>query len=155
MTDESTRTGLAKGHEHTTATKPSHRKKGLCIVLALWIWISHSCFPANNPCKSHDNDHQGGERFSHDQFTIRQKETWFLSDFDSLHFAEYISISPHGIDCKQSWCNNYCLHWWISVMILQRKGELYKHYIESYPTTGYKFFFFFFPIVILVYLNTA
>ncbi len=24
-------------------------------------------------------------------------------DFDCLHFAQYILISPHGIDCKQSW----------------------------------------------------
>ncbi len=25
-------------------------------------------------------------------------------DFAFLHFAQYISISPHGIDCKQTWC---------------------------------------------------
>ncbi len=25
-------------------------------------------------------------------------------DFDCLHFAQYILISPHGIDCKQTWC---------------------------------------------------
>ncbi len=25
-------------------------------------------------------------------------------DFDYLHFAQYILISPHGIDCKQTWC---------------------------------------------------
>ncbi len=31
-------------------------------------------------------------------------------DFDCLHFAQYISISPHGIDCKQTWCKKiYCM----------------------------------------------
>ncbi len=25
-------------------------------------------------------------------------------DFDCLHFAQYILISPQGIDCKQTWC---------------------------------------------------
>ncbi len=29
-----------------------------------------------------------------------------LRNFDCLHFAEYILISPHGIDCKQTWCKN-------------------------------------------------
>ncbi len=33
-----------------------------------------------------------------------------LWDFDCLHFAQYISISPHGIDCKQTWCKKiYCM----------------------------------------------
>ncbi len=26
-----------------------------------------------------------------------------LGDFDCLHFAQYILISPHGIDGKQTW----------------------------------------------------
>ncbi len=49
-------------------------------------------------------------RFSHDLITLRQKERWTniklwnLCEFDCLHFAQYISISPHGIDCKQTWC---------------------------------------------------
>ncbi len=31
-------------------------------------------------------------------------------DFDYLHFAQYISISPHGIDCKQTWCKKiHCM----------------------------------------------
>ncbi len=33
-----------------------------------------------------------------------------LWDFDCLHFAQYIWISPHGIDCKQTWCKRiYCM----------------------------------------------
>ncbi len=31
-------------------------------------------------------------------------------DFDCLRFDQYISISPHGIDCKQTWCKKiYCM----------------------------------------------
>ncbi len=31
-------------------------------------------------------------------------------DFDCLHFTQYISISPHGSDCKQTWCKKiYCM----------------------------------------------
>ncbi len=28
---------------------------------------------------------------------------WDLCEFDCLHFAQYISMSPHGIGCKQTW----------------------------------------------------
>ncbi len=48
-------------------------------------------------------------RFSHDRITLKQKETehkvvWLVWEFDCLHFAQYISMSPHGIGCKQTWC---------------------------------------------------
>ncbi len=48
-------------------------------------------------------------RFSHDLITVRKgkHEHRIVSpvwDFDCLHFAQYVSISPHGIGCKQTWC---------------------------------------------------
>ncbi len=34
-----------------------------------------------------------------------------LWDFACLHFAQYILISQHGIDCKQTWCKPiYCMN---------------------------------------------
>ncbi len=51
-------------------------------------------------------------RFGHVLTTSRQKEfkreynaVRLVWDFDCLHVAQYISISPDGIDCKQTWCN--------------------------------------------------
>ncbi len=37
-------------------------------------------------------------------FMTWHKVVRFVWEFDCLHFAQYISIRPHGIDCKQTWC---------------------------------------------------
>ncbi len=38
---------------------------------------------------------------------IKLRLVW---DFDCLHFAQYISISPNCINCKQTWCKKiYCM----------------------------------------------
>ncbi len=46
--------------------------------------------------------------FRHDLITLRQKKrehkvVRLVLEFDCLHYAQYISIRPNGIDCKQSW----------------------------------------------------
>ncbi len=44
-------------------------------------------------------------------------------DFDCLHFAQYISISPHGIDCKQTWYKKiYCMDRvsWLKPLIMEQ-----------------------------------
>ncbi len=52
--------------------------------------------------------------FSHDLFTLKDKRKCehkvvrLVWEFDCLHFAKYISIWPHGIDCKQTW-SCWCL----------------------------------------------
>ncbi len=34
----------------------------------------------------------------------KHKVARLVWEFDCLHFAQYILISLHGIDCKQTWC---------------------------------------------------
>ncbi len=50
-------------------------------------------------------------------------------DFNCLHFALYISISQHGIDCKHTWCKRiYCMKEpadWITY-----KNQKYYKYIH-------------------------
>ncbi len=49
-------------------------------------------------------------------------------DLDFLHFAQYISISPHGIDCKQTWCKKiYCMD-----RVSWLKPLMFEHCIISY-----------------------
>ncbi len=56
-----------------------------------------------HPCKSHDNDHQLADLVMKREHKV-VRLGW---EFDCLHFAQHISIRPHGIGCKQSqqtWC---------------------------------------------------
>ncbi len=49
-------------------------------------------------------------RFSHVTWLPEHKRKWehkvvrLMWDFDCLRFAQYISMGPHGIGCKQTWC---------------------------------------------------
>ncbi len=58
-------------------------------------------------CKSHDRAHQWThlvmtwlpwDKRKREHIVVRL--AW---EFDCLHFAQYIWISPHGIGCKQTW----------------------------------------------------
>ncbi len=59
-------------------------------------------------CESHDHDHQWKDYamvwLLYDKRKREHKVTRLVWDFDCLHFAQYILISPHGIDCKKNWC---------------------------------------------------
>ncbi len=59
-------------------------------------------------CESHDHDHQWTDYamvwLPQDKRKHENKVARLMWDFDCLHFAQYILISPHGIDCKQTWC---------------------------------------------------
>ncbi len=58
-------------------------------------------------CKSHDHDHQWTDMPLSDCLKTKGNVNIKLRDLcetDCLHFAPDILISPHGIDCKQSWC---------------------------------------------------
>ncbi len=59
-------------------------------------------------CKSHDLDHQWTDYamvwLPQNKRKRENKVARLVWDFDCLHFAQYILISPHVIDCKQSWC---------------------------------------------------
>ncbi len=47
-----------------------------------------------------------GQIMSWSDYLKTKENVW---DFDCLHFAQYISISPHAIDCKQTWCKKIYL----------------------------------------------
>ncbi len=69
-------------------------------------WINQS-WP-QQACESHDHDHQWTDYamvwLPQDKRKLENKVARHVWDFDCLHFAQYILISPHGIDCKQTWC---------------------------------------------------
>ncbi len=51
---------------------------------------------------------QSGGVFSHENILEgckrkrEHKVGWLVWEFDCLHFTLYISMRPHGIDCKQT-----------------------------------------------------
>ncbi len=59
-------------------------------------------------CESHDHDHQCTDYamvwLPQGKRKRENKVARLVWDFDCLHFAQYILISPYGIDCKQTWC---------------------------------------------------
>ncbi len=59
-------------------------------------------------CKSHDHEHQWANLVMTwlplDKSKREHKVVRIVRDLDCLHFAQYISISPHGTDCNQTWC---------------------------------------------------
>ncbi len=61
-----------------------------------------------HPCKSHNHGHQWADFImtwlSQDKRKCEHKVVRLVWDHEYLHFAQCISISPHGIDCKQTWC---------------------------------------------------
>ncbi len=60
------------------------------------------------PCKSHDHDHQGADLvmtwLAQEKKKRQQKVVRLVWEFDWLHFAQYITIRSHDIDCKPIWC---------------------------------------------------
>ncbi len=61
-----------------------------------------------HPCKSHGRLPPLG-RFSHGLITSRKRKREhkvlrLVWEFHCLHFVQFISMSPHGIGCKQTWC---------------------------------------------------
>ncbi len=74
-----------------------------------------------------------------------------LWDFDCLHFAQYILISPHGIDCKQTWCKKIYhmdrVSWLKPLLSICSTGR---------PETSIDCLFYWsiFPIIYYVYLHT-
>ncbi len=69
--------------------------------------------------KSHDHDHQRSDVgliwLHQDERKHEHKVVRLVWDFDCLHIAQYISKSPHGIGCKQTWCKKiyhmYIISW--------------------------------------------
>ncbi len=51
-----------------------------------------------------DSPHLGLVWLPYDKRKCEQKVARLVWYFDCLHFAQYILISPHGIDCKQTRC---------------------------------------------------
>ncbi len=56
-----------------------------------WPWPPVSRFSHDLIIPSHKKEHE-------------HKVVRLLWELDWLHFAQYISIRPHGIDCTQTWC---------------------------------------------------
>ncbi len=74
-------------------------------------WYHHtptSCSYHVHPCKSHDHDHQWAYLvmtwLPQNKRNRGHKVLRLVWEFDCLHFAQYISIRPHGIDSKHTWC---------------------------------------------------
>ncbi len=78
-------------------------------------------------CESHDHDHQWTDYamvwLPQDKRKHENKVGRLVWDFDFLHFAQFILISPHGIDCKQTWCKK---------IYHMDRGRWLKHLCISY-----------------------
>ncbi len=71
-----------------------------------WCNILFKQRETSQACESHDQ-WPPVDRLCHGLIDKRKRENKvarLVWDFDCLHFAQYILISPHGIDCKQNWC---------------------------------------------------
>ncbi len=70
--------------------------------------ISMQTLDHTHPCKSHDHDYKWADwvmtLFPWEKRKCEHKVVILMWDFDCLYFAQYISISPHDIGCKQPWC---------------------------------------------------
>ncbi len=76
-----------------------------------------------------------------DNRKCEHKVVRLLWDFDCLHFAQYITIGPHDIYCKQAWCK--VIHhmdrvsWLTTVIIICYNAHITTQYTKLVNCTGY------------------
>ncbi len=91
---------------------PSHANRSEDYTACIWQTFNKSTFTPIQITWPHD--------YLKKKANVNIK-LWDLHETDYLQFAQYISTSPHGIGCKQSWCNKiYHMNsatWFESVII--------------------------------------
>ncbi len=77
------------------------------MEVCLTIAESKMCKRHIHPNKSHDYDYQGTNIamtwLPYDHRKCEHNVVRLQCNFNCLHFAQYVFISQHGIDCKQTW----------------------------------------------------